>query len=129
MPIIKQLSLTIKNKPGELFYVSSLLSRAGVNISSIFAQDRARDAIVKLTVDDPVKAKQALRRAKIKFTEEQALALEVIDQPGALTGILEKLANAKINISTTYATVAQGAGRALVVLSVSDAKKAEKVIA
>jgi ACT domain-containing protein len=76
---------------------------------------------------DPERAKEVLRGAKYRPTEETALSVTLENRPGALAGVVERLAGAKVNIKSLYATTA-GAGTAMVVLTVSNVDKAESAI-
>lgn len=63
---------------------------------------------MRLLVDNPDKAKDALKNAKIRFSEQDAIAIELDNRPSALREVAEKLAQAKINIRYAYATAIEG---------------------
>jgi hypothetical protein len=65
-----------------------------------------------------------LRAAKIRFSEEEAIAVELDNRPSALGEVAEKLAQAKINIKYAYATASEGSAKTTVILAVPDAAKA-----
>jgi hypothetical protein len=69
-----------------------------------------------------------LKAAKIRFSEEEAVAVELDNRPGALCEVAEKLARAKINIKYAYATAPEGSARATVILAVPSIEKALDVI-
>jgi hypothetical protein len=69
-----------------------------------------------------------LRAAKIRFSEEEAIAVELDNRPSALGEVAEKLAQAKINIKYAYATASEGSAKATVILAVPDAAKALGVL-
>ena len=83
---------------------------------------------VRLLVDNPDKAKDALKAAKIRFSEEEAIVIELENRPGALGEVAGKLAQAKINIKYAYATTSEGSTRTTVILAVPDVAKALGVI-
>jgi len=89
---------------------------------------KARQGKVRLLVDNADKAKEALKNAKIRFGEEEAIAIEVDNRPNALWEVAEKLAQAKINIRHAYGTATEGSPRATMVLAVPDAAKALGVL-
>jgi hypothetical protein len=123
MPKITQLVLSLQSKPGVLATVARTLAAAGVNITGLCAAETAGRGKVRLTVSDPARARAALQAAKLRAAEETALVVMLDDQPGALAGVAERLARAKINIKCAYASTA-GGGRAAVVLTVSNADRA-----
>ena len=128
MPKVSLVTVTLQNKPGTLAQVCSVLGKAGVNISALLAPEIRGKGKVRLLVDNLDKAKDALKAAKIRFGEEEAIAVELDNKPGALGEVAEKLAQAKINIRYAYATAAEGSARAIVILGVPDVAKALGVL-
>jgi len=128
MPKVSLVTVTLQNKPGTLAQVSSALGKAGVNISALLAPEIRGKGKVRLLVDNLDKAKDALKAAKIRFGEEEAIAVELDNKPGALGEVAEKLAQAKINIRYAYATTSEGSAKATVVLAVPDVAKALGVL-
>ena len=128
MPKVIQIAVALQNKPGTLARLCSTLRDAGVNISAMDAAGIAGKGKVRLLVDSPDKAKDALKAAKIRFSEEEAVAIELENRPGALCEVAEKLAQAKINIRYAYATTSEGSAKATVILAVPNVDKALGVI-
>ncbi len=128
MPKTTQLTLALQSKPGVLAKISQALAGAGVNITAICAVETAGRGKIRMVVSDPARAKEALKAAKLRPGEEQALILTLEDRPGALARVADKLAAAKINIKCAYATTAGMGGSTTVVLSVSNADKAVSVL-
>jgi hypothetical protein len=125
---VTQIVVTLQNKLGTLAQLCSTLKDAGVNISAVVAPEIRGRGKVRLLVDNPDKAKDALKAAKIRFTEEEAIAIELENRPGALGEVAEKLAQAKINIKYAYATTSEGSIKATVILAVPDVAKAPELI-
>jgi hypothetical protein len=128
MPRVTQIAVTLQNKPGTLAKLCSTLRNAGVNISAVDGAVIAGRGKVRLLVDNPDKAKDALKAAKVRFSEEEAIAIELDNRPGALGEVAEKLAQAKINIKYGYATTSEASTKATVILAVPDVAKALGVI-
>jgi len=122
-----QLTLTLESKPGVLAKISRTLADAGVNITAICAAETAGRGKIRMLVSDPARAKDALKAAKLRCGEEPALTLTLEDRPGALARVAEKLAQGKLNIKCAYATTS-GSGSATVVLTVSNADKAQALL-
>jgi hypothetical protein len=125
---VTQIAVALQNKPGTLAKLCSTLRDAGVNISAMDAAGIAGRGKVRLLVDNPDKAKDALKVAKIRFSEEEAIAMELDNRPGALGEVAGKLGQAKINIKYAYATISEGSTKATVILAVPDVAKALGVI-
>ena len=128
MPRVTQIVVALQNKPGTLAQLCSTLKDAGVNISAVDGAVIAGRGRVRLLVDNPDKARDVLKAAKIRFSEEEAIAIELDNRPGALGEIAEKLGQAKINIKYAYATISEGAAKATVILAVPNVEKALAVI-
>jgi hypothetical protein len=126
MPRTTQLTVSLKSRPGVLAQLASTLSDAGVNISSLSADAVSGRGKIRIIVNDPVKAKRALRRAKYRFSEEPAFVVRMRNKPGTLARVAGKLAKARVNIKSAYATTA-GRGAA-VVFTVGSAAKARKIL-
>jgi len=129
---VAEIVVTLQCKPGTLAHLCSTLGKAGVNISAVMAPGvsgaKARQGKVRLLVDNADKAKEALKNAKIRFGEEEAIAIEVDNRPNALWEVAEKLAQAKINIRHAYGTATEGSAKATMVLAVPDVAKALAVL-
>jgi len=128
MPKVTQLATTLENKPGALAKICSTLGKEGVNVLAVFAPEIKGKGKVRLLVDNPEKAKDALRGAKIRFSEEDAIAVNVDNKPGVLAEIAEKLARSKINIKYAYATTSEEPTKATIILAVPNADKALSVL-
>jgi hypothetical protein len=127
MPKTTQLVLTLQSKPGVLAGISRALADARVNILSLSAAEAAGRGKIRMIVSNPTAAKRTLRKARIRFVEEAAFAKRLHNKPGALARVVERLARARVNIKSAYATTA-GRGGATVVITVSNAAKARRLI-
>jgi hypothetical protein len=129
---VAEIVVTMQCKPGTLAHLCSTLGKVGVNISAVMAPGvsgaKGRQAKIRLLVDNPDKAKEALRTAKLRFSEEEAITIEVDNRPNALYEVTEKLAQAKINIRYAYGTATEGSAKATVVFAVPEAAKALAVL-
>jgi len=128
VPKVTQLAVTLANKAGALAQLCSTLGKAGVNVSALVAPEIRGRGKVRLLVDNPDKAKEALSAAKLRFSEEEVIAMELDNRPNSLGEVAEKLAQAKINIKYAYATATEGTAKATVLLSVPDVAKALTVL-
>ena len=127
MPRATELTVSLKSKPGVLAQLTRTLAGAGVNILSLSADSPRGRGKIRMIVNDAVKARRALRRAKYRATEEPAFVVRMRNKPGALARVADKLAKARVNITSAYATTA-GRGGANVVFTVGSVKKARKIL-
>jgi hypothetical protein len=132
MPIATQLIVTLENKPGTLAQVAGLLGEGGVNIKGFSApaavEADGRKGEIRLLVAEMEKARTILSTHKIGFREEEVLVLSLENKPGALSHVVDHLKEAQINIESGYCTPSREGKRAIVVLSVSDTKKAHEIL-
>ena len=102
------------------------LADAGVNITALSAGDRSSSGKLRIVVNDPGRAKRALKAAKLRANEEPAFVVRLRNKPGTVARVAEKLARARINIKSAYATTAGRSGA--VVLTVSSPAKARRLL-
>lgn len=121
---VKQVSVFLENKSGRLAAVTRLLAEKGINIRALAIADTSDFGILRLIVDQPDKAYQALKEGGFTVSATEVLAVAVPDRPGGLAPALSVLEAAGINIEYLYAFVAQCANQALVLLKVNDTARA-----
>jgi len=126
MPKTTQFVLNLESKPGVLAKLARTLADAGVNMTALCASETAGRGKIRLLVGDPARAKEALKTAKYRFSEEQAVTVLLENRPGTFAAIAEKLGQARINIKCAYVT--GDSGSQLVVLSVANADKAQQAL-
>ncbi len=127
MPRATQLVIPLENRPGTLAFLCSTLGEAGVNITAILAPEGKKSGNVSIMVDDLERAREALRGAKVRFSQEEVLEVDVDNRPGAFGEVAGRLSKSKINIDYVYVTTSPF-GRARVVLGVSDITRALRAL-
>lgn len=100
---LKQLSVFLENRPGQVKVPCKALADAGINILAMSLADTEQFGILRFIVKDPVKAKDALTRAGCVVKETEVVAVEVEDRPGGLLKILSVFEDAKMTIEYMYA--------------------------
>lgn len=106
MPIQKQLSVFLANRPGVLAHIASILAQANINILALSVHDAVDNAVVRLVLDNPTKALLLLEQEEFYIMEQDVVILAVDNQPGMLARIAQKLGRADINIQYAYCTAA-----------------------
>ncbi len=87
------------DRPGELARVVETLSRSGINIEG-FAEI---DGVVHVLARDPSAARAALRAGGYTIEGElEVLLLPMPDRPGELSMIMQRLADASVNLRFVY---------------------------
>jgi hypothetical protein len=126
MPQMAQLVLTLQSRPGVLAKVARTLADASVNIVALCAGEAAGRGKLRLVVNNPVKARRALRAAGYRAAEEPAFVIRMRNRPGSLARMAERVAKARINIKLAYATTAGSS--AAVVMTVSSPSRARRLL-
>ncbi len=99
---IPQLSVFMENKRGRLHDICKTIGDAGVNIRGFAVADMADYGIFRVIVDDADRASSALRDAGFAVTTSDVVAVAVPDEPGALAGALEALADGGLSVEYMY---------------------------
>jgi hypothetical protein len=87
------------DRPGELARVAQTLSSAGVNIEGI----AEIGGVVHVLARDPSAARSALRAGGYTIDGElEVLVLPMTDRPGELSMIMQRLADASVNLRFIY---------------------------
>src|SRR3989442_2841413 len=96
----RDLTLRLKaDRPGELARVTQTLSSAGVNIEGI----AEIEGVVHVLARDPSAARSALRAGGYTIEGElEVLLLPMTDRPGELSMIMQRLADAPVNLRFVY---------------------------
>lgn len=127
--IIKQVSVFVENRPGRLSEIVGILAKNGVNMRALSIADTMDFGILRIIVDEPDRVMLMLRENRITATAADVLAVRLEDKPGALSELLDALANEGISVEYIYAFVArQDDGAAYVVIRVEDNEKAQAVV-
>jgi hypothetical protein len=128
MQITQQLALFLENRPGTLARVCDALSKEKINIYAISTSDTVDHAVVRMVLSDPRKALHLFEEHGAMVVEDEVLMIDGDNKPGSLAKIAHKLADAKVNIEYAYCATSPNAKNGLLILRVSDAKKALKVL-
>ena len=87
---VTQITILLNNKPRALAKFCSTLGKAEVNILALFAPDVKGKGKVRVWVDRPDEAEDALRAAKIRFSDEDVVAMELENRAGSFGEVAEK---------------------------------------
>ena len=100
---LKDLSVSLEDRPGTLADAAEALGKAGINVEGICGFPVAGRGVAHILVEDAAKARKALEGAGAKVQgERDVLVLDVADRPGTLGQIARKLAKAGVNLNLVY---------------------------
>jgi hypothetical protein len=101
------LTVILRDTPGELARLGEVTGAAGVNIRGLAAFTGEGRGVIHLLVDDEVvdRAREELKRARIGLADErEVLVVDIQDRPGSLGELARELAEAHVNIDLAYTT-------------------------
>ena len=116
---VKQFSVFIPNRVGQLFDLTAMLAKHNVHIMAMTTLDTTDCAIDRLIVDDPERARELMAATNFSFTECDVIAVE-LTQEAQLKGVLSALLTVEINIHYLYSFLLRPEGRSALALSVED---------
>lgn len=123
---IKQLSVFVENKTGRLSSVLNLLNENDIDIRALSVADTKDFGILRLIVNDPDAACEALKNAGCTVLITDVIAIGIKDKPGALANALELLQKDEISVEYVYAFISKSEDQAYVIMRVDDNQKAMK---
>jgi hypothetical protein len=128
MQITKQLAIFLENRPGTLARVCDALAEQKINIYAVSTSDTIDHTVMRLVVSDHRKALHLFEEHGTLVVEDDVLLVEADNKPGILAHIAHTLAAAKVNIEYAYCATPPDQKKGLLVLRVSDVKKALKAL-
>ena len=128
--MIRQLSLFLENRSGQLRIPCQVLGDAGIDILTMSLADTQQFGILRLIVKDWEKARKALEGAGIVVNVTDVLAVDVPDRPGGLATVLESFEQAGLGIEYMYAhAAARERGKfATLVFRLADPERASRLL-
>ncbi len=119
--------IQLENRPGELAHVTRALAMRGINIQTIAGSGAGNKMCAMLTTDDDTMTREVLHSMGIPFVEGDSLFVEVVDRPGGIAELTEKLSAAGVNI-TGILMVGRRAASVQMALKVDDEARAREVL-
>lgn len=126
--MIQQLSVLVENEIGSLAGVTKVLKENDINIKAIASLDTPEFAIMRLIVDQPDLAREVLGSKGFVVKMSQAIAVELVDQPGDLDKMLNIIADAKICINYIYSFVLRDGKTPFMVFNTDDIEQTAKIL-
>jgi hypothetical protein len=126
--VATDLTVVLRDEPGQLARLGGSTGAAGVNIEGMCAfTGEGRGIIHVLVADESVeRAVAALEEAGLGVVDRrEVLVVDIEDRPGSLGELARELADANVNIELMYTTF----GGVKVVIATDDLENAQAVLA
>lgn len=124
----RQISVALKNEPGQLARVCNLLAEHGVNIDAISVLDNVEQGMIRLLTSNPALARSVLEGNGHYVLEAEILEVELGNRPGVLGSVAAALADAGLNIDYAYGTEGSHGESMRVCIKLPDAQRAADVL-
>ena len=111
----KQLMISVKNRPGALAEITSLVTSSRINMQAICAYEVANNVAIMMVTDDNNSARRLLEK-KYHVQEEEVVLLTIDNQPGSLQKVTDKIAEAGIDLTLIYGSAEKSAGHCEIVI-------------
>ena len=125
---IRQISIFLENKPGQLSAICRALADADVNIVTLSLADTADFGIVRMIVDDHETATSVLTDRAHGVNVREVIAVCVPDRPGGMAEVMQVIDAAGANIEYSYAFAFHQGEKAVLVFRFDDNAKAENAL-
>ena len=126
--MIKQLSIFVENKPGRLAEVTRAIGDAGVDLRALSIADTSDFGILRLIVNKPQEAVDALKKAGLTVSLTDVLAVGINDAPGAFADVVQLLTDNGIVLEYMYAFISRCEKQAVIILRIEELERAISVL-
>jgi len=124
---MRDVSVALTHRPGELARVARALSRYGLNLKSVAGMAVDGHVQIRFLPDEIEPARRALEANGIRFEESEVVTVLLENKAGELAEVAEKLADANVNLQALYVTGLEGDMVELAIVA-DDPKKAKRVL-
>jgi hypothetical protein len=124
---MKQFSIDIKNRVGELAKVTELMAEHAINIVALACETAGSRPMIRVVTEDQASTRKALEKSGRDFSEQEILVIKLIDRPGELSKMARRLAREGINVVSIY-IFGKSRGMTEIALAVDDHHKAKNVL-
>jgi len=128
MPITREFTIRMDNRPGSLGKICRALGERGVNIMAFQSIPSEKTILVCLVADNPAAAEAVLEKQGISYTEAEVVQVKLPHAPGELARAASKLGEANININYAYAGAESGTNAPLVIFGVTEVGRAAGIL-
>lgn len=126
--LIKQISVFMENRPGRLAEITTVLADNNVDMRAINIADTTEFGILRMIVNDPVKAEHVLRENDMTASMTDVIAVSITDTVGAFSKVIALLKDADISIDYIYSFIGEKSAKAVIVIKTSDLNQSVEIL-
>ncbi len=128
MPISREFTVLMEDRPGTLGKVCRALADRGVSILAIQSFPIGGKSVTRFLFDNPTVAKTVLDNERLTYLEADVAHVKLPHRPGEIARAASRLGDANININYTYCGVEPGTNAPLVIFGVADVSRAAEIL-
>ncbi len=117
---VKQISVFMENRPGRLAAITKVLKDNNIDIRAINIADTTDFGILRMIVNDPVKAEQVLRANDMTANAADVIAISIDDNIGAFSDVITILKDKDISIDYIYSFIGEKSSKAVIIIKTND---------
>lgn len=125
---VKQLSVFLENRAGQLAEITALLSKNGVDLRAINIAETADYGVMRIIADDARLAASVLSENGFILSVNDVTAVTVPDEKGALSRVLDLLAANGVDVEYMYSVFSRKNGSASMIFRVNDNEKLAEIL-
>ena len=125
---VKQLSVFLENRAGQLAEITALLSKKGVDLRAINIAETADYGVMRIIADDARLAASVLSENGFILSVNEVTAVTVPDEKGALSRVLDLLAANGVDVEYMYSVFSRKNGSASMIFRVNDNEKLVEIL-
>ena len=125
---IKQISVFVEDKMGELTDITTILSDNGISLKSINLVDSSDFGLLRVIVDDTKKAAFVLEKEGFSLTITNVLGIRIKNRVGSFNEVVTALSKNDVNIEYIYTVDSDEEGVFIFKVSPKDFEKAENIL-
>lgn len=127
MPI-RQVSVSVQNRPGAVNEVCEILEKEQINIKAIMGTAKYGPPQLHMVTDNPDKSISVLDSKGFTTSSKEVLAVATPDHPGGLNAILRTLNEIKVNVELIYPFIYLNNKEAILILEVDNVISAKEIL-
>ena len=125
---MQRIVIMAENRIGTIAQIAGTLAEGGVNLNSIATENEGQHGVVIITTDRTDHALAILNQAGFKAVSDEAVLVQLPDQPGGLANLASELKDANLNIRTFH-IIERREDYATAAITTDDQERAKRALA
>jgi hypothetical protein len=128
MPVTKEFTVLMDDRPGTLGKVCRALADRNINILALHSFPIGGKSVTRIIADNAMTAKTVLDGERLPCTETDVVQVTLPHRPGEIARVASRLGESNININYAYCGCEAGTNAPLVFFGVAEVGKAAPIL-